>query len=444
MARRDTTATTEPVAPVASVPSHVPAPAPAAPPPPPPILTTPNPARAELGVLARYPGFSTVRQIGESLVFGDGGPRFKVMDKDLLHGRDIVAGKTCNDQHVFGDRVLCAKSNPPVTVRIPSGEVEPYPFDDIVEVVHVGDAVALRRCPVASGHNAMLITILERDGLHGRDVQTSEPCNALHGVVGDALFYGAYTDSAPQWLMHVPSGVVEPYVRPASPAGDGRYHRPIEETVIGGARYTPFYANPDADGGLRDGLAAYDVASGKLLWRSLWGDVSAPVASEGTLVVSLRAALVELDPATGAVLWERGAAEGNGWSGSVTRLPGEVIAIYYGNTQTTPSELVLYKRGYPSPPAWTGKIHGTIRISGDAKHAGSPGMLTVSAGSARTKPDAQGHYELNVSSRGWVTVKTDDDGGAGRTVETKTFELQPGHGPYEVDLHLSYFEQACR
>jgi hypothetical protein len=71
-------------------------------------------------------------------------------------------------------------------------------------------------------------------------------------------------------------------------------------------------------------------------------------------------------------------------------------------------------------------------------------MLTVSAGSARTKPDAQGHYELNVSSRGWVTVKTDDDGGAGRTVETKTFELQPGHGPYEVDLHLSYFEQACR
>jgi len=412
-------------------PPPIPPPAPA-----PVILDAPNPARAELGVLARYPRFREVIQVGDTVVLSDEMKTVKILDEDLLHGRDVEVGTGCHEPLVFGDRMVCGNGygKPAITVRIPSGEVEPYPYQKFDEAIHVGGAVVLRGCKGAGRLSQLTINVLERDGMHGHETTVDAPCNAIHGLVGDALFFGAYTPDAPQWLMHVPSGVIEPYV-------SGRYEatqksRP-QETVIAGHRYRIARAP--------DGLAAFDAATDRPLWHALWGTVSLPIPSEGALVVRTEDAVVELDPATGSVLWEYGTdwVQNSGLFTSfaeATPLPGDVVAVVQSEGDFF--GVVLYRRGAPTLPAWSGTISGTIVVSGNLS-ARPRKKQAVMAGSARTMTDAHGHYELSLTSRGRVNMMTDVVSGAGTTAETKTLDVVPGHGPYKVDLRIEYFHQAC-
>jgi len=432
-----------------AIPSAASATAPAASIPPPPILTIPNSSRAELGLLVRYPGYTTAIEVAGRVVIGGLGNTVKILDEDLLHGRDIDLGTPCNDPHVLGDRLLCAKGSPAVILHMPGGEVEPYPFHDIWEVVHVGPEVVLRRCPTVEKKTTMLITILSRDWLHGRDVPTEEVCGALHGLVGDALYYGGYTAKAPQWLMHLPSGVIEPYVH----APDEPPHMPTQPppppTVIGQTRYQRGHIEI----GAYDGLDAFDVANGRVRWHALWGEPGLPVPSEGAIVVRSETSLVELDPATGNVLWEQGIAGITGdeafhTATDITAVSGGgnggALAIHQGDPSSKVVDLAFYKRGAPALPMWAGNIRGRIILGGDKKFASQVEGQTVTAGSAHTTTDKQGRYVLDVASSGWVTVRLAAAVSPGMTAEAKMFQVVPGHGPYEVNLHLSYFDQACR
>jgi len=381
--------------PVVSVPTFVAPAAPLAPPasatpsaPPPPVarsrpvLTAPNPSRGELGVLARYPGFRHVDAVAGTLVLWD-----------------------CDDAHHF------------------------------------------------------MLRILDADLLHGRDVATGQGCSSAT-VVDDLLVVGSTAAAGARGVaVHIPSGVVEPYF----PTDGGQRHEPDAtrksgRLVIGKTVYrSPLRMDEQleeildtADYGMPDGVAAFDAETKHRTWHALRGVTSAPAASEGTLVVRMPDSLAELDPRTGEVLWEHG-APGNApdlVSFSVNGADGFAIL----ECEKTPScewrapqelGLVLYARGAPADPPWTGKVFGTVTDIGKG-HGRPYKNLRVMAGTQQTKTDAHGKYELTLTTRGTITVDTEVGLGAGSSPDTEMVLVTPGHGDYKIDLRVGYFNQACR
>jgi len=336
-----------------------------------PIRTTPNPSRTELGVLARYPGFTNAAEIaGRVVLWGCDAARhttLRILDPDLLDGRDIATRTTCVSTTVVGDMLVIggtALATSAVAVRIPSGAVEPY---------------------VAADGGPKLESAVR-----------SEPTEA---VLGATVYRGVRS----------------------SEDENGHY---------------------DSEDGVNDGIGAFDGATHRRIWRALWGDGSRPVTSEGTVVVRMVNALVELDPTTGQVLWERGVPGGGDIVPfTVDGADGFVITELLPSGHT---ELVLYRRGAAADAAWTGKIYGTVVDIGKNGHGRPYANLLVTAGSQRTKTDAHGKYELMLTTRGTVTVDTEVQLGSGSHPDRKLVEVAAGHGDYEVDLRVGYFDQACR
>jgi hypothetical protein len=434
----------------------VPSVATTAPPSPPPLVL--NPDRAELGPWARYPGFTEVLHAAGRIVLRRPGPTLKILDPDLLHGRDVTVSPWCEDAAIVGDEILCGwqyAAAQAVVVHIPGGEVEPFPYRDVVQVIHVGGETVLERCTAPGTSGRLLVTILGSDAVHGRDVTTEVACNSVRGIVGDALYLGGYAKGDPQRLLHVPSGAIEPYV----PADGGAEPLPAvpplsDETVIGAVRYrrvsrtdgsgSPYNSN-------RDGLTAFDAETSRPLWHALWDYTSLPIASEGALVVRTDDALVELDPATGRVVWERGMQT----AGSdmiyaplsyEAAVGTDAIAVIEPSTPKGGWVLAIYKRGAPSIPPWTGKIFGVVTARGSVggRRAGPVEGVYVLAGAERAKTDASGKYELTLTSRGSVRVRTEEHPRGRITPQTKLIALEPGHGPYRVDLLIDALDPLRR
>jgi len=426
-----------------------------------PLLTTPNPARAELGVLVRYPDFDRVVPVADRTVLLGCDPahhlRLRVLDKDLVHGRDVQPDYGCASPTVLGDLIVFGAAGlggtRAIAVRIPSGEVEPFvPFS---QVLHVAGETVLARCDPMPRGRKLTLRILDRDLVHGRDFDTQKECTPMF-VLGDAVLYGS-EGHHPEYAFHVPSGTLEPYVPAATGPTPVLVQTPPDpdDVVLGRTRYghrseqdvPAGDAGDDRDyPGLIGGIAAFDAQTKRPLWHALWGWTTLPVPSEGALLVRMTNTLVELDPATGHVLWERGTPSGQQEIVTLAPVNGaDAFALIEAKSSTNAQyEVVIYERGASPEPPWTGKIYGTVTDIGKSGHGRPYKNLGVTVGTHVAMTDAHGKYELTLTTRGTVTVDTEIQLGAGTQVDRKLLELAPERTEYKVDLSVGYFDQACR
>jgi len=427
-----------------------------------PFLDAPNPARAELGLLARYADYTRILSVAGSAVLIGCNPSnslmLKILDADLLHGKDIAPGGGCmvpvvlGDVLVFGSNAYGASPPPAIAVHVPSGLVEPFVHFNMV--LKVEDHLVLAGCDATT--KKQTFRILEPDIVHGLDVATSATCSASFGRLGDTILFGTEPKARrfPVFALHVPSGTLEPHLEvdggpKFEPAGRDFAKR---ETVLGKMRYRNVAGGDGAgdafDGG-DHGVFAFDRESDRPLWHALWGAASLPLPSEGALVVRMANTLAELDPATGNVLWERGVP--GGWGDGVTEIAplesggADAFGVVEVTGLTDPRRaVVIFKRGAAPDAAWTGKIYGTVSNIGKGGNGRPYAKLTVMAGSKKTKTDAHGKYEIALTASGIVTVDTEIQLGAGSSPDPHALEVAAGHGDYKVDLKVGYFDQACR
>ncbi len=148
------------------------------------------------------------------------------------------------------------------------------------------------------------------------------------------------------------------------------------------------------------------------------------------------------DPRTLEVVWEYGTGldvQGEGMNTPVPvlwTLNGEEILVASGRSAAGHDGILLFHHGAAATPLWVGTVHGQVKgATGEGDHVHAAGHTATT--------DKAGVYSLDVATRGTLLV-VGDACGAGCDLSTEAVELQPGHGPYKVDLTVSVHDQACR
>jgi hypothetical protein len=415
------------------------------------VLFAPNPHRAEFGILARHPGFRHVNEVAGRIVldqcyFGNAQLVLKVLELDGRNGTEISVPVKCDKVLVVGDLLVVWSTVKNGThyvheqraLRIPSGEVIPYPLFDAQDFI--GGEEVLSQC---GSDGARTLRILDADRLHGRDIATGKSCEwRAYGVLADAIILGVTDDlgvpgDANRGLVavHIPSGRVEPYVKipgRAEPEANPR----AEDQVMGITRYrrdkgkdskTP---DPDAIG-----LSAYDARSADFLWHR--NDVNGMgVPSEGTLVVLGSDSVAEVDPADGHVLWELGAASA---TAPLVKLSiGGADAVAFTDAQpgapprTVADEVLILARGAPSAPAWTGTSRGSYHGNDDqCGHTPDHPLAhrNVWVGAKMVTTDAHGKFSITTTAHGSITVAVH-----GIPFFSQKLDLDAAKAAYDVDV----------
>jgi hypothetical protein len=149
--------------------------------------------------------------------------------------------------------------------------------------------------------------------------------------------------------------------------------------------------------------------------------------------------LQDLDARTREVRWSRGLAIDPAANAILLSAEGGKVIVVGEAMDHRPPRILVFKRGAPPDPVWTGTVHGTIR---GIPKGWRTEPITVTVGDASTKADSHGHYELKVSARGTLHVET-DLGGAGINIESPLIDPAPGHTSYEANLKVTTFRQSC-
>jgi hypothetical protein len=175
------------------------------------------------------------------------------------------------------------------------------------------------------------------------------------------------------------------------------------------------------------------------------GDVGQTLPQGGVRIV---------EPNGGRVVWEYHAPRG------VPRLlhsgKREVLSVAAGATfawtnehqkqlpprTLFPREVMLFRRGDPPVPLWTGTVRGRVVVGYEAGGVRTESW-TVVVGGAETGCDLHGRFEAPLSTRGIITVEPRYDSACSCTTEPHAVELTPGTDVISVDLHAYAFEQAC-
>jgi hypothetical protein len=150
------------------------------------------------------------------------------------------------------------------------------------------------------------------------------------------------------------------------------------------------------------------------------------------------------DPATGRVVWEYGTGLEVRGDEDAARPPllwnmkGEEILVARSRSVHGNDGIILFRHGTAPTPVWTGTVRGhakgaSFSLEGNRVHAAGRSMLL----------DAKSAYSLPISARGTLLVGADACG-AGCDLPTEAVDVEPGHGPYTVDLKVKLFEQGCR
>jgi len=158
-----------------------------------------------------------------------------------------------------------------------------------------------------------------------------------------------------------------------------------------------------------------------------------PVLQGGVKVVTYGDSLREIDPRNDEVLWERGIL--GAMKPTLLSVDGAEVIAVRESVGNRPSQVLLFKRGAPTEPLWTGKVYGTV-TEGRAPVV----EAIVKIGEVMRQTDDKGNYEIPFSGRGSYAMEAAT--GVPRS-KTTTIELVAGHGPYKVDLTITEFSQAC-